>query len=121
LLNERLEVIPDSSQLSEEDLFVYKREKELFEKCAASLNATNELKERIEKIFTQLEEQGITQKDLIKISELTLEYNINIYQVISETFGNDQKAKNTFNDILKKIENTFNEYYKWKEVELKIF
>jgi hypothetical protein len=121
LLNERLEVIPDSSQLSDEDLYVYKKEQDLLEKCSASLNATMDLKEKIEDIFTQLEEHGITQKDLIKISELTLEYNVNLYVVISDTFGNDQKTKDAINNILKKIDQIFNEYDKWKEVELKVF
>jgi len=121
LLNERLEIIPDSSQLSEEDFYVYNREQTLLEKCISSLNATKELKEKIENVFTQLEEQGISKKDLVKISELTLEYNINLYQVITDTIGNEHKTKVAINNILKKIDQIFNDYDKWKEVELKVF
>ena len=121
LLNERLEIIPDNSQLSEEDSFVYNKEKRLLEKCKASLDATLELKNKIENIITQLNDEGITEKDLMKISELTLEYNVNLYNVIFETLGKDQSTQKKINIILKSIEDIFNEYDKWKEVELKVF
>ena len=121
LLNERLEIIPDNSQLSEEDSFVYDKEKRLLEKCKASLDATLELKNKIENIITQLNDEGITEKDLMKISELTLEYNVNLYNVISETLGKDLNAQKKINTILKSIDDIFNEYDKWKEVELKVF
>ena len=121
LLNERLEIIPDNSQLSEEDSFVYNKEKRLLEKCKASLDATLELKNKIENIITQLNDEGITEKDLMKISELTLEYNVNLYNVIYETLGKDQNVQKKINTILESIEDIFNEYDKWKEVELKVF
>jgi len=121
LLNERLDIILDNSELPEEDKFVYEKEKELLEKCSKALIATNNLKDEFEGIFEKLEEKGITEKDLKNISELTLEYNINLYKVIVETFGHDKKTKDTILEVLNEIDAIFNEYDKLKELELKVF
>jgi len=121
LLNERIEVVIDNSALSEEDTFVYESEKDLFEKCSKSLSATNKLKEEFEDIFKQLEENGIKAEDLEKISDLTLEYNVSLYDIIIDTFGQDKATKYKLNNILVKIDEIFNQYDEWKETELKVF
>jgi MFS family permease len=121
LLNERLEEIVDNSQLTEEDLFVYEKEQKLFKKCSSILTATNKLKEDIEGVFKKLEEKGINEKDLKKILELTLEYNVNLYKVIIDTFGQDKKTKTAIKEILSEIDAVFNDYDKFKEEELKVF
>ncbi len=121
LLNERLDIILDNSELSEEDKFVYDIEQDLSEKCSKALIATNKLKEEFEGIFEKLEEKGITEKDLKKISELTLEYNVNLYKVIVETLGQDKKTKDTILEVLNEIDAIFNDYDKLKELELKVF
>jgi len=121
LLNERLDVILDKTELRDEEKFVYEKEQELLEKCFKALTAKNNLKEEFEGIFKKLEEKGITEKDLKKISELTLEYNINLYKVIVDTFGQDKKTKATILEVLSDIDAIFNEYDKLKELELKVF
>ncbi len=121
LLNERLDIVLDNSELSDEDKFVYDKEQELLEKCSKALIATNNLKDEFEGIFEKLEEKGIAEKDLKKISELTLEYNINLYKVIVETFGQDKKTKDTILEVLNEIDAIFNDYDKLKELELKVF
>ncbi|MHA1460009.1 MAG: MFS transporter [Promethearchaeota archaeon] len=121
LLNERLDIILDNSELSKEDKFVYDKEQDLLEKCSKALVATNNLKEEFEGIFEKLEEKGIAEKDLKKISELTLEYNINLYKVIVDTFGQDKKTKDIILEVLKEIDAIFNDYDKLKELELKVF
>lgn len=121
LLNERLDIILDNSELSDEDKFVYDKEQELLEKCSKALIATNNLKDEFKGIFEKLEEKGINEKDLKKISELTLEYNVNLNKVIVETFGQDKKTKNTILEVLNEIDAIFNEYDKLKELELKVF
>jgi MFS family permease len=121
LLNERLDVLLDNSELSDEDKFVYDKEQELLQKCTKALIATNNLKDEFEGIFEKLEEKGIAEKDLKKISELTLEYNINLYKVIVETFGQDKKTKDTILEVLNEIDAIFNDYDKLKELELKVF
>jgi len=121
LLNERLDILLDNSELSEEDRFVYDKEQELLEKCSKALVETNNLKEEFEGIFEKLEEKGIAEKDLKKISELTLEYNINLYKVIVETFGQDKKTKDIILEVLNEIDAIFNDYDKLKELELKVF
>jgi len=121
LLNERLDIVLDNSELSDEDKFVYDKEQELLEKCSKALIATNNLKDEFEGIFEKLEEKGIAEKDLKKISELTLEYNINLYKVIVETFGQDKKTKDTILEVLDEIDAIFNDYDKLKELELKVF
>lgn len=121
LLNERIDTIKDNFGISEEDQFVYKKEKELLEKCTKSLNATSKLKKEFEDLIQQLEEKGIKKQDLIKISDLTLEYGIDLNKVIMETFGQDEIIKTAFFDILKKIGDIFDEYDTWKEVEPPVF
>jgi hypothetical protein len=121
LLNERLDVILDKTELRDEEKFVYEKEQELLEKCFKALTATNNLKEEFEGIFKKLEEKGITEKDLKKISELTLEYNVNLYKVIVDTFGQDKKTKDTILEVLNDIDAIFNDYDKLKELELKVF
>jgi hypothetical protein len=121
LLSERLDVILDKTELKNEEKFVYEKEQELLEKCAKSLKATNNLSEEFEGIFEKLEEKGITEKDLKKISELTLEFNVDLYKVIVETFGKDKKTKDSILEVLFEIDQIFNEYDKLKELELKVF
>ena len=121
LLNERSETIIDNFEISEEDQFVYEKEKELLEKCTKSLNATNKLKEQFEDLIQQLEDKGIKRQDLIKISDLTLEYGLDLNKIIMETFGQDEKIKSAFLDILNKIGDIFDEYDTWKEVEPTVF
>jgi hypothetical protein len=93
----------------------------VLEKCSKALVATNNLKEEFEGIFEKLEEKGIAEKDLKKISELTLEYNINLYKVIVDTFGQDKKTKDIILEVLNEIDAIFNDYDKLKELELKVF
>jgi len=121
LLNERLEIITETAELSEEDKFVNEREQELLEKTSNSLAATNNLKNEIEGVLKKLEEKGITEKDLRKISDLTYEYHVNLYDVIVDTFGQDRRTKDILTEILKEIDAIFNEYDKLKELELKVF
>jgi len=121
LLNERIDAINENFDISEEDQFVYKKEKELLEKCANSLNATIKLKEEFEELIHQLEDKGIKREDLIKISDLTLEYGLDLNKIIIETFGQDEKIKIAFFDILNKIGDIFDEYDTWKEVKPSVF
>jgi len=121
LLNERLEIITESADLSEEDEFVNEKERELLEKTSSALTATITLKNEIEGVFKKLEEKGIREKDLRKISELTYEYHVNLYDVIVDTFGQDRGTKDIIMGILKEIDAIFNEYDKLKELELKVF
>ena len=121
LLNERLEIITDSAELSEEDEFVDEKERELLEKTSSALAATITLKNEIEGVLKKLEEKGIKEKDLRKISELTYEYHVNLYDVIVDTFGQDRRTKDIIMGILKEIDAIFNEYDKLKELELKVF
>jgi len=121
LLNERLEIIIENDDLSEEDKFVNEKERELLEKTSNALAATTTLKNEIEGVFKKLEEKGITEKDLKKISELTYEYHVNLYDVIVDTFGQDRKTKDIIMEILEEIDTVFNEYDKLKELELKVF
>jgi len=121
LLNERLEVFNDATDLSKEDSFVYSKEKELFEKCSQSIIATNKLKEDFEDIFNELEQNGVKQEDLEKISELTFEYNLDLYDIIMDTFGQDKETKRTISKLLNKIDKIFDGYDEWKETELKVF
>jgi len=121
LLNERVEMINGASDLSKEDQIVYEKEQDLLEKCSKSLIATNRLKNQFEGVFKQLEENGISKGDLEKISELTSEFNVNLYNIINDTFGKNKETKKILNKIFDKIDNIFNEYDKWKEAELKVF
>jgi hypothetical protein len=121
LLNERIEIINDHSDLSEEDQIVYEKEKQLSETCSKSLIATKKLKEEFEFIMGQLEKRGIRESDLKKLSELTIEYHIDLNKIIMDTFGQDRKMKNALINILTKIDDIFDEYDKWKNIELKVF
>jgi MFS family permease len=121
LLSERLEVINENSEISKEDSMVLQKEKDLFEKTSKSLIATTRLKSEFEEIFNQLKEKGISKEDLIKISELTLEFNIDFYQVMTDTFGQDKETKNALKKIVSRIEKIFYRYDYYKEVELKVF
>ncbi|MHA1193608.1 MAG: hypothetical protein ACTSP9_15195, partial [Promethearchaeota archaeon] len=121
LLNERIEAVNDSFEISEEDQFVYEKEKELLEKCIKSLNATSKLKKEFEDLIHQLEDKGIKRQDLIKISDLILEYGVDLNKIILETFGQDEKIKIAYNAIIKKIGDIFDEYDTWKEVDPTVF
>ena len=121
LLNERIEAVKDNFEISVEDQFVDKKEKELFEKCTKSLNATSKLKEGFEDLIQQLEDKGIKRQDLVKISDLTLEYGVSLNKIIMETFGQDEKIKIAFLDILEKIGNIFDEYDTWIDIETTVF
>ncbi|MFX1380331.1 MAG: MFS transporter [Promethearchaeota archaeon] len=121
LLNERLEIITEKSKLSEEETIVRVKEQELFDKCSKSLNATIKLKEEIENTLNQLNERGVETEDLIKISDLALEYDIDLYNVIIDTFQQDNNTKKALIEMLDKIDNIFSLYDEWKETELKVF
>ncbi|MBY8987315.1 MAG: MFS transporter, partial [Candidatus Lokiarchaeota archaeon] len=121
LLNERLEIIEEKPELSEDETIVRDKEQELFEKCTNSLIATIKLREEIEFAFNKLKEKGIQTEDLTRISELTQEYDVDLYSVIVDTFGGDNKTKNALIETLEKIDETFDEYEKWKEVDFKVF
>jgi len=110
LLNERIENISEKSDLTEEDSIVFNKEQELFNKCSKSLLATINLKKEFQSVFNQLSEKGILREDLIKISELTSEYQVDLYKIIVDTFGHDSRMKNAIIEILKKIDNIFDEY-----------
>ena len=121
LLNERLEIVEEKPDLSEEESIVRDKEQELFDKCSKSLNATIKLREEVENTFNQLKEEDVHMEDLRKISDLTQEYDVDIYDVIVETFQHDKKTKNVLIETLGKIEDIFNQYEKWKETDFKVF
>ncbi len=121
LLNERLEIVEEKPDLSEEESIVRDKEQELFDKCSNSLNATIKLREEVKNAFNHLKEEDIHMEDLRKISDLTQEYNVEIYDVIVETFQHDKKTKNVLIETLGKIEDIFNQYEKWKETDFKVF
>ncbi len=121
LLNERIETVKEKNDLSEEDSLVLQKEQELLDKCLKSLRATIKLKEEIENAFEQLRAKGVDKIDLLKISELTQEFNVDLYDVIVDTFRSDIKTKNVLIEVLNNIDNIFIEYDKWREVDLKVF
>jgi len=121
LLNERIETVKEKNDLSEEDSLVLQKEEELLDKCLKSLRATIKLKEEIENAFEQLRAKGVNKIDLLKISELTQEFNVDLYDVIVDTFRSDNKTKNVLIEVLNNIDNIFIEYDKWREVDLKVF
>jgi len=121
LLNERLEIVNEKHDISEEETLVLEREKELFDKCSKSLNATIKLKEEIEYAIDQLEETGIYRDDLRKISNLAQEYKVDLSDVIIDTFKQEDETKNVLIETLEKIDNIFHQYEEWKEVDLKVF
>ncbi len=112
LLIERIEDIEGKEELGGEESIIFNKERDLLEKCTKSLSATLNLKEEIDNIFIQLKEHGIRQWDLRKISQLTSEYQVDIYQVIVDTFGQDNETKEAILEILQKIDNSFDEFDK---------
>jgi len=121
LLNERLEIVEENQELSEEETIIRDKEQELYDKCIKSLNATIKLKEEIENALNQLKEKGIQREDLQKISELTQEYEVDLYDVIVDTFKQDDQTKNALIDTLETIDDIFNQYDNWKEIDLTVF
>ncbi|MFX1345593.1 MAG: hypothetical protein ACFFAI_10830, partial [Promethearchaeota archaeon] len=121
LLNERLEIVEESQELSEEETVIRDKEQELYDKCIKSLNATIKLKEEIEYALNQLKDKGIQQEDLKKISDLTQEYEVDLYDIIVDTFKQDDQTKNALIDTLEKIDDIFSQYDNWKEVDLTVF
>ncbi len=121
LLNERLEIVEEKSELSEDESIVRDKEQELLEKCTNSIKGTIKLKEEIETTFKKLKEKGIQIEDLRKISDLTQEYDLDLYNIIVDTFGQDNKTKSALIETLEKIDDIFNEYEKWKEIDFKVF
>ncbi|MFX1554950.1 MAG: hypothetical protein ACFFBV_13560, partial [Promethearchaeota archaeon] len=122
LLSERLEIVEETSDLTEEESIVRDKEQDLYDKCTKSLGATIKLKEEIEfLLFNQLKEKGIQREDLQKISDLSQEYDVDLYAVIVDTFRQDKKTRNALIETLGKIDDIFNQYDEWKEIDLKVF
>jgi hypothetical protein len=121
LLNERLEIVEEKSDLSSDDSIIRDKELELYNKCSNSLNATIRLKEEIEVAFDHLGENGVEREDLKKISDLTQEYDVNLYDIIVDTFKQDTQTKNALITTLETIDDLFKQYDNWKEMELKVF
>jgi hypothetical protein len=120
LIGERL-AGKEKSKMSKEESIICKKETELYEKSQKTLNATVKLKQEIQNVLKQLNDKGISNNDLMKISELTLEYQVNLYKVLGETFGQDSKTKKAIEEILKTIDKIFDNYDQWKEEDFKIF
>ncbi|MBN1801715.1 MAG: MFS transporter [Candidatus Lokiarchaeota archaeon] len=120
LLKERVEDV-EKIKLAKEEHKMFEKEHSLYEKSKNALNATVRLKEGIEKVIIQLSEKGIQKEDLMKISDLTLEYQVNLYKVMEDTFGKDNKTKKSIQEVLKKIDQIFEQYDQWKESDLKVF
>ncbi|TFG09140.1 MAG: MFS transporter [Promethearchaeota archaeon] len=112
LLLERIEEVEQREDEDEEEQIVFNKENELLEKCSQSLLATLRLKEEIDKVFAELRTHGIHQADLRKISLLTSEYQVDLYNVIIDTFGQDEETRRDISSILQKIDEIFNEYDK---------
>ena len=72
-------------------------------------------------ILNQLKETGITREDLYKISELTAEYDVDLYKVLVDTFGDREDIKQAIKDFLKEIEKLFKQYDEWKETDFAVF
>ena len=121
LINERLEIVKEKPQLSEEESIIRDKEQELYDRCTKSLNATIKLKEEINKAFIQLKDKGIQMEDLRKISDLTQEFDVNLYDIILDTFKHDPLTKYALIDTLDKIDNIFKQYDNWRETDLKVF
>ena len=123
LLKERIENIEEreDKDITLDDKVILEREKELFEKSSKALKATKQLKDELTEIFNQLDEKGVNQEDLAKLSELTEEYQVDVYTVIDETFGVDSQTTKAIKDIIKKIDDIFNVYDKHKETDFKVF
>jgi hypothetical protein len=121
LLSERLEIVEEKPDLSEDEAIIKNKEQELFNKCTKSLNATTKLKEEIEFTFKQLEQKGIEVEDLRKISDLTQEYDVDLYDIILDTFKQDPLTKYALIDTLETIDDIFKQYDNWKELDQKVF
>jgi MFS family permease len=121
LLKERLDVIEDIAKLSQDDLIAYNKEKDLFEKCNLTLNATEKLERELNDIVAELEDNGIKRTDLMKISELTSEYNLDLDNIILDTFGQEKSTNTLLREITEKIDRIFDEYDKWRDTELTVF
>lgn len=124
LLNERLQVITAEEEFSAEDKLAYNKERDLYDRCVKALNATIKLKENYELILNQLEEKGISKEDLIKISELTSEYSGDLYKIVVETFaeeGVSTKIQEVLSSAFEQIDELFDKYDEWKEVDFKVF
>ena len=121
LLIERIEEIEEKQDLDDEESIIFNKERDLLERCSESVSATLKLKEEIDNVFLQLKEHGIRQWDLRKISQLTSEYQVDIYQVIVDTFGQDEETKEAVLKILKNIDIIFNEYDKTRPDYTPIF
>jgi hypothetical protein len=120
ILKERLDIAKEE-ELTEDDSITYEKEQELLNKCTKALYATIKLKEEVKSVLKELKDHGISQDDLEKMSELTSEYDVDLYKVITETFGDNEQIKTTLKEILQKIEKIFGNYDKWKETEFKVF
>ncbi|MFX1237412.1 MAG: MFS transporter [Promethearchaeota archaeon] len=120
LLKERIEDV-EKMKLSKEEQKMFNKEHSLYEKSVNALEATIKLKEGIEQVIIQLSEKGIQKEDLMKISDLTLEYQVNLYQIMEDTFGKDKHTRKTIQEVLKKIDETFDQYDQWKESDMKVF
>lgn len=120
ILKERLDIAKEE-ELTEDDSVTYKKEQELLDKCTKALYATIKLKEEIKSVLKELKDHGISQDDLEKMSKLTTEYDVDLYKVITDTFGDNEQLKTTLKEILQKIEKIFGNYDKWKETEFKVF
>jgi MFS family permease len=121
LLGERLEIVEEKLDLTEDESIVRDKEQELFNKCNKSLSATLKLKEEIESTFNQLKQKGIQIEDLRRISDLTQEYDINLYDIILDTFKQDPLTKYALIETLETIDDLFNQYDNWKETDQKVF
>jgi MFS family permease len=121
LLSERLEIVEEKPDLSEDEIIVKDKELELLNKCVKSLNATTRLKEEIEFTFKQLTQKGIEIEDLRKISDLTQEYDVNLYDIILDTFKQDPLTKYALIDALETIDDIFKQYDNWKKVDQTVF
>ncbi|MFW9987346.1 MAG: MFS transporter [Candidatus Odinarchaeota archaeon] len=121
LLDERLEIVEEKPDLSEEESIVRDKEQELLDKCSKSLNATIKLRDNVKNAFNKLKEEDVQMEDIKKISDLTQEYEVEIYDVIMETFRDDKKIKKVLIETLGKIEDIFNQYEKWKETDFAVF
>ena len=113
--------LEEAVELTDEEAFVREKEIKLYDNCTKSLNATIKLQEEIEYALEQLKEKGINMEDLIKISDLTQEYNVDLYDVIVDTFRSDDETKTALIETLETIDNIFTQYDNWKDVDLKIF
>ena len=121
LLSERLEIVEENQELSIDETIIRDKEQELYDRNLKSLNATIKLKQEFEYALDQLKEKGIQEEDLTKISDLTQEFDVDLYDVIVDTFKQDDKTKNILIDILEKIDGIFSQYDNWKEADLTVF